>query len=306
MRGWKALRPGDLVDLIAPGYPVEEPRIQAGIQVLEDWGLRVRRPRGMIKTFRFHAQTDEKRLEFAREALLSPDSRAVWCVRGGYGSNRLIPGLLKLKPPREPKLFIGISDVTSLHLFLNQKWKWSTVHGPLLDRLGSGTLPARVQDECRALCFGSKREILFRGLKPMNEAARKGRSVRGEVRGGNLTVLHSALATPLEPRLEGKILFLEDIGERGYRVDRMLEQLRQAGTFRGCRGIVLGHFLGGLEPGSDEATYVPFALARFAGLIGIPVWKGLEAGHGDRQRVLPLGTTAVISDGTLLVKAGCA
>jgi len=306
MKSWKPLKKGDVVDVIAPGYAVEPERLAAGLRVLESWGLQPRCPDDLVRAFYFHAQTDAKRLEYTLRAFAAKDSRAVWCVRGGYGSNRLVPALMKKKAPAQPKLFVGISDVTTLHLFVNQNWKWSSLHGPLLDRLGTATLPPEYSEEARAIAFGEEREVVFEGLEPMNAKAIKTKRVEGAVVGGNLTVLQSALGTKLSPKLAGRILFLEDIGERGYRVDRMLEQFRQAGLFEKCEAVVLGHFLGGDEPnkGGDPFSYIPFALERFAESIKIPVWKNLEAGHGERQRALPFGTDAVISKNSLRVSSG--
>jgi muramoyltetrapeptide carboxypeptidase len=304
MGGWKPLQKGDLVDLIAPGYAVEPDKVQSGVRALEAWGLRVRSPEELIRPFYFHAQTDEKRLAFTQKAFFAKDSAAVWSVRGGYGSNRLIPGLLKKKAPARAKLFVGISDVTTLHLLLNQNWKWPSLHGPLLDRLGSGTLPPEFSEECRALVFGELREARFAGLEPMNAAAMKRKKIEGRVVGGNLTVLQSALSTRIQPKLKDRILFLEDIGERGYRIDRMLEQFKQAGLFEKCAAVVFGHFLGGQEPNLDGASYIPFALERFAEQIQVPVWQGLPVGHGEHQRALPLGTPAVLQKNTLTVASG--
>ena len=304
MRSWKPLQKGDLVDLLAPGYPVEKERIEAGVHILKTWGLRVRQAPDLIKPFHFHAQTDEKRLASLLKILAARDSQAAWCVRGGYGSNRLIPGLLKNRVIQVPKIFIGISDVTSLHLFLNQKWKWKTLHGPLLDRLGAGTLPPEYLEELRSLLFGESKEVLFEDLQPMNKSALKKQKITGIVTGGNLTVLQSALATKLQPRLDGKILFLEDTGERGYRVDRMLEQFKQAGLFHKCAAVVFGPFLGGSEPRKEGFSFIPFALERFAEGISVPVWQGIEVGHGERQRCLPLGSPATLQNKILRVHSG--
>lgn len=306
MKSWKPLKKGDVVDVIAPGYAVEPARLQAGLQALEKWGLRPRCPDDLIRAFYFHAQTDEKRLEFTLRAFAAKDSRAVWCVRGGYGSNRLVPALLKKQAPAAPKLFVGISDVTTLHLLLNQNWKWPSLHGPLLDRLGAATLPPEYAEEARAIAFGELRELVFEGLEPLNAPALKKKKIEGPIVGGNLTVLQSALGTRLSPKLGGKILFLEDIGERGYRVDRMLEQFKQAGLFEKCAAVVFGHFLGGDEPHLNGESYISFALERFAEGIKVPVWKNLEAGHGDRQRALPLGTAATLQKNSLRVSSGVA
>lgn len=301
---WQPLEKGDLVDLVAPGYAAHEDHLRQGIQVLESWGLRVRLPEDLIQPFEFHAHTDDKRFAFLDRALRARDSKAVWCVRGGYGANRLMPALLKKKAPAQAKMFIGISDNTTLHFLLNQKWKWASLHGPIVERLGTGTLPADFVEELRALVFGEQPEVRFADLQPMNKAAQKKSKIQAMVVGGNLTTMQSLIGTAVHPRLKDRILFLEDIGERGYRLDRMLEHFAQAGVFAGCKAVVLGHFIGGNEPGKADVSYVDFALRRFAQGMKIPVYQGLEVGHGERQRTLPFGTNATLFKNELLVNAG--
>ncbi|MFN7730021.1 MAG: LD-carboxypeptidase [Bdellovibrio sp.] len=301
---WRSLKKGDLVDLVAPGYSAHEENLGKGILLLESWGLRVRRPQDLIVPFEFHAHTDAKRFEFLDRALRAKDSSAVWCVRGGYGANRLLPLLLKKKAPPQPKMFIGISDNTTLHFLLNQKWKWSTLHGPILERLGSGTLPVEFVEELRQLVFGELSEIVFADLEPLNKSALKKSKIQGAVLGGNLTTMQSLIGTALPPNIKDRILFLEDLGERGYRLDRMFEHFKQAQVLKGCKAIVFGHFLGGAEPGQPEKSFVDFALKRFAEDIKIPVFRGVDVGHGERQRTMPFLTKASIFKNQLQVDAG--
>lgn len=305
MKCWEFLKPGDLIDLVAPGYPADRVAVQKGIRVLESWGLRVRQPHDLIRPFYFHAQTDEKRFQFIDQALRAKDSKAVWCVRGGYGAGRLWPSLLSKKAPAKAKLFIGISDNSILHTLLNEKWKWTSVHGPIVERLGSEDLPQEIIEETRRLVFGELDEIVFSNLKPLNLVAEKKKKINGPVLGGNLATLQSLIGTKLQPKFKNSILFLEDVGERGYRLDRMLEQFKQANLLKSVQAVTFGHFTGGLEPtGSEVKSYVEFAIERFAESINIPVFSGVEAGHGPRQRPVPLASEATILKGQLRIQAG--
>ena len=218
----------------------------------------------------------------------------MWCIRGGYGAIRLVGPLLRLKPPRRRKLFIGYSDATTLHYLLNQHWKWPSLHGPLLDRLGSGTVRADELEELQAALFGELGQTTFSGLTPLNAAARSRKTLVSKVFGGNLTVLQTIVGTALEHRPRA-ILFLEDVGERGYRVDRMLQHLSQAGVFRSVRAVVFGAFVGGRE--SDGRTLVPAVLERFAREQRFPVLMGMQAGHGEHQRPVFFGTRATLACG---------
>lgn len=288
---WLPLKEGDTVDLVAPGFACTPEELRGALHFLAGWGLEARVPRKLFGQDVICSHDDVTRLKHLKEALLAPDSRAVWCVRGGYGSIRLIPELAKLKRPKgPPKLFIGLSDISTLHLFLNQCWGWPTVHGPMLDRLGKGAARPTHVREMKRFVFGRMEEIRFAGLKPMNTAARRAGIVKGTVSGGNLITLQSSLGTEIDWDTSGQILFFEEIGERGYRVDRALEQLCQAGRFKNARAVVFGEFTGGHE--NDGSTRIPGVLRRFAEAMTIPVLSGLKSGHGVIQRPVPFGTSA--------------
>jgi muramoyltetrapeptide carboxypeptidase len=288
------LRPGDVVEVVAPGFRCPPESLRAGVAFLRRLGLKPRVPRTLFGADLLCANSDRKRFEHLRRALAAPDSRCVWCIRGGYGAIRLVEPLMRSGRPRRRKLFIGYSDATTLHYLLNQHWNWPSLHGPLLDRLGSGTVRAEQLEELRAVLFGAAGEVTFAQLTPLNAAARQRRTVTAKLFGGNLTVLQTIVGTALERRPRG-ILFLEDVGERGYRVDRMLQHLSQAGVFRGVRAVVFGAFVGGRE--SDGRTLVPAVLERFARERPFPVLMGMQAGHGEHQRPVFLGTRAELACG---------
>lgn len=289
------LSPGDVVDVVAPGFRCGAEQLANGIAFLKGHGLVPRVPPDLFGTDLLCANTDAHRFAQLRKALYARDSRAVWGVRGGYGAIRIIPRLLALKPPAHPKLVIGYSDFTTLHQLLNLFWRWPSLHGPFLDRLGGSNVRDEDRRELDAVLFGGTRETVFANLAPLNAAARRRQLISGKLTGGNLTVLQSTLGTGLQRRPAG-ILFLEDVAERGYRIDRMLEHLRQAGVLRNLKAIVLGTFLGGAE--TDGSNLGPAVLERFAQSLEIPVLAGIEAGHGAGQRPLFLHTRAELRCGT--------
>lgn len=303
MKFLNPLQPGDLVDVIAPGSSCRPDEIKAALAVLKSWGLRVRFQSSANRPYLYHAQTDEVRLQHLKQALLAHDSKAIWCLRGGYGSNRLIRHLPK-KAPVQSKIFVGLSDITSIHLFLNQVWKWPTLHGPVLARLGSGDLGARGKREIHQLVFGEIEELEFKGLKPMNLAARRVGLLKAPIVGGNLMTLQSSIGTDIELSGKGKFVFLEEVAERGYRVDRILYHLWESGCFAGAKGILLGEFIGGDEPGALRRNLVRPALRRFAEDMAIPVFGGLPVGHGFPQRTMPFGTVAQLEANRLIVRGG--
>lgn len=288
-----SLKKGDIVDLVSPGFASHPNDVRGSIAFLKNWGLVPRFPKKSIEKHFLNANTDEKRFAHLKNALLAKDSSVIWCLRGGYGSIKLLPFLQKMKKPKKAKLLIGISDITSLHIFLNQKWNWPTLHGPLLDRLGAKKIGAKYEKELKKILWGEEKEIIFTNLKPLNSRARKLKKISASVVGGNMAVLQSTLGTPAQLSCKGKILFLEDIGERGYRLDRMFEHLDQAGVFKSCRALVLGDFIGGEEPKSKK-DLGPRVFQEWAKKLKLPVFIGMQAGHAVIQRPVPLNTKAVL------------
>lgn len=326
---WTALKTGDVVDVVAPGFCPTDDEVEAGVQFLESWGLKPRLPHDLFGSDTIASNTDEKRIKHLSHALLAKDSAAVWCLRGGYGAIRLVPGLLKLKKPAHPKVVLGISDVTTIQLWLQLKWKWPSLQAPLLDRLGRTVNPALVREgkprpidaqveELRRIVFGETSTVLFEGLRRLDTAGHEGETaahktsksgvggkskkksedlVRGVMAGGNLVTYVSAIGTGIHPNANGQILYFEDIGERGYRVDRLLEQLVQARVVSAkTKAIVFGEFIGGNE--TDGSNKVHDVIERFATTWardnGVPVFTGITSGHGVNQRVVPIGTEAML------------
>jgi muramoyltetrapeptide carboxypeptidase len=301
VKNWIPLQPGDIIDLVAPGFPCKPETLEGALHFIRQWGFTPRLPERIFRKDILCASPDEVRFEHLSRALKAPDSKAVWCLRGGYGSIRLLPRLRQSRPPSQAKLFVGLSDITSLHVFLNQEWGWSTVHGPMIDRLGQNLTPSRFVREMFEFVTGTSTTIEFGGLRPLNAVARRAGRVQGAISGGNLITLQSTLATEFEWQTRGRILFFEDIGERGYRVDRVLEHFRQAGRLKGIRAVVFGDFTGGKDP--DGKDRVPAVLKRFAESLDVPVVKGVKCGHGPIQRPVPLGPSAdlILGDSIRLV-----
>ncbi len=307
MKTWQPLKRGDIIDLVAPGFACSPAELEGASDFIKAWGFVPRLPDRLFRRDVLCSSPDQVRLEHLKKALLAPDSKAVWCLRGGYGSIRIVSSLFKVRRPRQPKLFVGLSDITTLHLFLNQHWGWPTIHGPMMDRLGRRATPPKYVQELKRVITGTQPEIEFTNLRPLNGNARKKRRVTGPVTGGNLITLQSSLGTLAQWQTRGSILFFEDIGERAYRVDRVLEQFRQTGLYKGVRAIVFGDFTGGRDP--DGQDRVPLILERFAGTMKIPVLKGLQSGHGIIQRPIPFGPRAELLLGPrarLVVQSGVA
>ena len=302
---WNPLQEGDVVDLVAPGFAPSRSEVRGAVSFLRGWGLRPRVAPSLLGHDVLCSNTDKKRFQFLRKALLCKDSKAIWCLRGGYGANRLLPDLNGLRRPSQSKVLIGYSDVTTLHLFLNHKWGWNSIHGPLLDRFGQGEGRPRDEKEMKALLFGEKKLLEFSELRPINGKASRAETFRAQITGGNLTTWVSSLGTPWEASPRGKILFFEDIGEQGRKVDRRLVQMEQAGHLRGVRAMIFGEFIGGAQ--SNGRYLWRDVIKRFASQAPFPVFDHFPAGHGPAQRPIPFGPRAELKMGKkphLTVKAG--
>lgn len=239
----------------------------------------------------YTANTDEKRFEFLKNALVSNDpSTIIWTVRGGYGAGRLIDDLEKMTKPELEKIFIGFSDITVLHLFLSQKWGWKTIHGPVLLDMLTLTIEKDPKnlEKVADLISGKVKYAELTQLLPLNTLAENSNTISGRITGGNLTMVQSSIGTSWQIDTKGKILFLEDIGNKGYQIDRMLTQLKQAGLFKGAKAIVFGYF-----KGADE--FNDFALNRFAQEVNIPVYKTDEFGHGEKNYPLIYNAESTLS-----------
>ncbi len=302
---WPKIKAGDIIDLVAPGFGPTPKEIRGAVKFLREWGLNPRVPVDLLGPDILCSNSDEMRFKFLRKALFAKDSKAIWCLRGGYGANRLLPYLQRLKPPASNKVLIGYSDVTTVHLFLNQQWGWNTIHGPLLDRFGAGAGRSKDKKELKQCLFGERDFLKFTELRPLNQRAQASGIVRGRLTGGNLTTWTSAIGTAWAGKPQGKILFFEDIGEQGRKVDRMLVQLEQSGGFKGLKALIFGEFVGGAQP---NGRYVwPDVLRRFADEAPFPVFDHFPAGHGQSQRPVPFGPMAVLKKGRhpeLTVKVG--
>lgn len=293
---WEPLLPNDLVEIVAPASSSPEEKLDHGLGWLRNNGLHPRMPEDMIQTDVFFAAPLEKQWEHFKAALYS-DAKVIWCLRGGYGSMRLIPLLEKLTPPEKPKLLIGFSDITALHLFFNQKWNWPTLHGRTISQLRTDWEMNHEHQQLIDLLFGKISDVTYSSLTPLNEAAMKLSTIEAPIIGGNLSLLQTSLGTSWEINPEGKMIFIEDVSERGYSIDRMLEQLHQAGIFdKKPKALLIGDFTEGKEKNGDDL--VPVALKRFAQRVDYPVVMGLPCGHAKGSNApLPLNTNATLTLG---------
>ena len=284
------LNPGDRVEIIAPASRCTDDVLNDLKALLVSWQLDCIIDKNIFGNDLLCANSDEMRFKSLKNALQNSETKAIICARGGYGSMRLIPALSKVTPPNAPKLFVGMSDITALHLFFEQQWRWPTIHGALArDKFSPESIRS-----LKSILFGEVDQTVLTGL-PLNALAEKTGIIESQLTGGNLSLVHTGVGTIWQMNGENKIIFLEDVGERGYRIDRMLAHLCQANIIKGAAAIVFGDFTEGNEPNGD--SLVEPVLERFAKNCGIPVVKIEGVGHGYINFPLLLGTPATLTLG---------
>jgi muramoyltetrapeptide carboxypeptidase len=295
------LRPGDLVALVAPSGWVRPERAAAAVQVLTAWGLRVRLGSNALRRHFYLAGTDEERLADVNSAFRDPQVRAVLCLRGGYGAQRIVDGVDFDAVRDDPKLFMGFSDITALHVALWCEARLATVHGPVASYLDTGSGSSTATGIQRALMTSDPVIMTPDETEETFDVRVAGRA-EGVLLGGNLTMLATTAGTRHRPDLNGTILMIEAVNEEPYRVDRSLVQLRRAGWLDGVAGVAVGQFTDCADDGPTPT--VQQVLAEQFGSLDVPVLGGLPFGHGDQQTPLGLGVPAVLDadSGTLITQ----
>ena len=281
------LRPGDRVVVLAPASaPRDLNDFERGLARLREMDYQVevhfdpREQRGYL------AASDTRRLDLLNTCLRRTDVRALLCVRGGYGTLRLLEGVDYAAAQRHPKLLVGYSDITALQWAFYARAGWKSLSGPVLtewDRL----------DEGATHCFQTLAEGGIPDMLGSDRAAlqplRPG-TAEGPLIGGNLSVLTRLLGTPYWPSLDGAVLFLEDVGEAPYRIDRMLAHLALAGVFDTLGGVVLGRFSTASVDGPTLS--LDEVIDDYFGDRPYPVATGLPYGHFMPRATLPIGAHA--------------
>lgn len=277
------LNPGECIGIVAPASAFDIKKFESGIGVLSSMGFRLDIPEGLLNPNGYLSSSDESRAMHINRYFADPDIKAIFCARGGYGAIRLLEWLDWETIRKNPKIFVGYSDITVLLSAFYVKCRFAVFHGPMVATLtdsdeesksallaaltGRNPYPFSLED-CRTLIPG-------RG--------------KGPVIGGNLTSLCHLMGTSYAPETKNHIVFLEDRGEAPYRIDRMLAHLSLAGCFEDIAGLVLGSFTECGEYHDIERLAADVLPHR-----DVPLVSGLNAGHCGRNLTIPLGVPAIL------------
>ncbi|TAL68080.1 MAG: LD-carboxypeptidase [Bacteroidetes bacterium] len=298
----KALKRGDTIGIIAPATAVTDPdQIGKAIEALNYFGLNYKIEKNVLKGEGYKTRTTEKRLDDLHFMFEDKEISGVFCLRGGYGSAQLLDKIDYDLIKKNPKVFIGYSDITAMHLAINKFSGLITFHGPVLlsgfsnytadyfskALFNTNPIGKIVNPESKS---GIRLVHPTRTIKP-------GKAT-GKLIGGNLSIICSLMGTPYEIDTKDKILFIEDVGEEPYRIDRMLTQLRLAGKLNTAAGIIFGECnecnSDGLNPSHIWDYSLGEVLDNIFKNLNIPVFYGLTFGHTSDQITLPVGVDAEI------------
>ncbi len=279
------LKKGDTIMILSPaGRIKDKTSIEAGIKLANHWGLVVFFGNHMLSQDHTFAGNDAQRTEDLQKALDDPSIKAIWAARGGYGAVRIIDNLNFTKFMENPKWIIGYSDITVLHNKIHDLG-FQSIHGqmPLTLDLEDPVQKESIISLHKAL-FGKKLSYKLNS----SDFNRLGES-KGQVVGGNLSIVYSMLASNTDLDMRGKVLFIEDVGEALYHIDRMIISLKRAGYFKNCKGLIVGDFrLKKNEGNSFGKTLEEIVLEAVEGT-DFPVIFNFPAGHVDDNRTIIMG-----------------
>jgi muramoyltetrapeptide carboxypeptidase len=290
-----ALRPGDIVGIVAPASNVKPKHLEAGCAALRDLGYKPFYFESILERDLYFAGSTARRARELEEMFARDEVRAIVCARGGYGSNYLLDILDLEKIKANPKIFVGYSDLTTLLTHFTDAAGIVTFHGPMVAK--DFAHPDGVDmDSWKGALNGSSQWSLNldSDVKSLVQGA-----AEGILYGGCLSILVASLGTPFEIRTAGTILFLEDLAAKPYQVDRMLMQLKLAGKLADVRGIVFGEMLDCRQnrnnQDKDQGYTLEEVVLRVVGGLGVPVAFGLRSGHVSRGNItLPFGVRAAL------------
>ena len=287
----RPLSKNDTIAVVAPASaPLDASTLEGGIRYLRDLGYRVETGRSTYGGYGYLSGSDAERLDELNAALRREDVSVIFCVRGGYGTLRLLPEIDFEAARRHPKLVVGYSDITALQFALLQRAGLTSVAGAMVAVDWRDPDPPTEEHFWRVMAGEAPMSLGGLGessLRPMNPGASEGRLI-----GGNLTLITRLLGTPYLPDLEGAILFFEEVGEAPYRLDGLFAHLKLAGVFERVAGVVVGDITeADVQPGRPSLS-VEEVLTHYLAPLRCPVATGLRFGHVREKVTIPIGVRA--------------
>lgn len=290
------LKPNATFGVISPASPVKEERLQKGIRYFESLGYRIVPGKNVRKSSTYLAGSDEERLADLHEMFRRPDIDAIICARGGYGTPRFLENVDYELIRKNPKIFIGYSDLTALQLAIFAKTGLVTFSGPMLavefasEKLDSETEAAFWKILTTAQAFGEMSPLTTEKYPVLRHGETTGRLL-----GGCLALINSSLGTDFLPDFTDAILLVEDVDEAPMRIDRCFAQLRNAGILHRLRGVLCGKFVDSENEEEREGHWLQTTLEDYFQNFAGPVLNKFDYGHLGRKYTLPIGVQARLS-----------
>jgi len=280
-----ALRPGDTVGIVAPASNIKQPDLEAGCEALRRAGYAPFYFDSIFDRDIYFAGSVERRVQELEEMFVRDDVRAIVCARGGYGANYLLQNLDLKKIAAHRKIFVGYSDITALLTYFADAGSFVTFHGPMAAKDWAHAGGVDLPSWTAALSGSGAWEVaLGTGVSAVVEG-----EAEGVLYGGCLSILVASLGTPYGMKLQGTILFLEDLAAKPYQIDRMLMQLKLAGHLEDVKGIIFGEMLDCVQTASQDYT-LQETILRIVADLGVPVAFGVRSGHVTSGNItLPFG-----------------
>lgn len=288
------LKAGDTVTIVAPSGVLNNrtKEVNQAKDLLKSWGLHVVVGEHVFKKANHFAGTDTERAEDFQKALDNPNIKAIWCARGGYGTVRMIDKLDYTKYKENPKWIIGYSDITAIHNQLNNEGSES-IHAMMCTSLTDDLSKIEnTLDTFKCALFGKDLNYTIGG-----SSYNKTGHTKASLVGGNLTLLHTMLGSKTSIDTSNKILFIEEIGEYKYHIDRMLQSLKRAGYFENCKGLIVGDMSRMRKNTTPWGTSIEQLILDVVAEYDFPVLFNFPAGHEDDNRALILGRTVELKVG---------
>ncbi len=288
----KALKFGDTVGIIAPASPTTEERVRKAHDKLIQMGFKVKMGKSPYERYGYLSGSDSIRAEDINEMFRDKEVDGIICIRGGYGTPRILDLLDYEAIKNNPKVFVGYSDITALHIAFTQIADLVTYHGPMVasDMIGNFSQFSK-NNLYKAIM---ETDPIGKISNPQGEEiiTINGGIAEGNIIGGNLSLIVDTIGTPYEIDVNGKILFIEEIGEEPYNIDRMLNQLRLAGKLHDAVGIILGDFNNCVSEKHDENLTLEQVIEDHIKPVGKPTIYNLQAGHCEPMVTIPFGVRA--------------
>lgn len=279
------LQPGDSIGIVATARKMPLERLELGVAAIEHYGFKAIVSEHASNAHFIFAGNDEQRARALQQMLDNPDIKAIWCARGGYGTLRILDQLDWTSFKKRPKWLIGFSDITNLHVEINDRLEHATIHGPMPINLDAGFAKDESVQKLFTLLKGSSTPYEW----PITEDGLHGNAI-GKLVGGNLANLSALSGSVSKEYFHNALLFVEDIDEYLYQIDRMLRSMKKAGCFDKLKGVIVGQFTDIKDNDDPFGSNLQEIFAEVFGGYNLPIAFGFQAGHEQPNWPLVLGS----------------